>query len=164
MFIGPNKPRYERYIHWNSLKRLNYADWSSHKNAKLKEWLLISTDISFMCELSDKGRKNLNKLTSPWPIQSNLIYILMLWRFYLAIQRALCRVTNPRSADEKFIIPSLRQAFPNWPKHLKNRSNFHFKEYFKVPTRLTGPLILGLIVGKLWESPYSVHFCWPQRL
>jgi len=74
----------------------------------------------------------------------------MLWRFYLAIQsRPVCRVTNLGLHDEKFIISGLRQAFPNWPKHLKNRPNFHFKEYFKVPTRFTGPLIQRLIVGEL---------------
>lgn len=44
-------------------------------------------------------------------------------------------------ADEKFIMSSFRQAFPNWPKYLRNRSNFHFKEQFKVPTEFSGPLI-----------------------
>jgi len=74
----------------------------------------------------------------------------MLWRFYLAIQsRPVCRVSNLGLHDEKFIISGLRQAFPNWQKHLKNRPNFHFKEYFKVPTGLSGPLIQGLIVGRL---------------
>jgi len=59
------------------------------------------------------------------------------------------RVTDLGLHDEKFINSGLRQAFPNWPKHLKNRPNFHFKEYFKVPTGLSGTLIQGLIVGRL---------------
>lgn len=82
----------------------------------------------------------------------------MLWRFYLAIQSPVCRVTNLGLYDEKFIILGLRQAFPNWPKHLKNRPNFHFKEYLKVPTVFSGPLIRGLIVGELCDSPSSVYF------